>query len=244
MTQATKSESEPHPITGQPVGLPAGATPARRPGPAVLDGRYGRVERLARQHAAALWKAVEGHDHIWTYMSAYGPLADFAAFEQWLAERVSLDDPYSYAIVDRSGQALGIATLMEIRPAMRVIEVGHILYSPALQRTPLGTESQYLLARYVFETLGYRRYEWKCNALNAPSRRAALRYGFAFEGVLRQHMIAKVRNRDTAFFSMLDSEWLARKAAFELWLAPENFDADGRQRVSLSDLNRAHPSPG
>jgi RimJ/RimL family protein N-acetyltransferase len=243
MTAAMTGGSQVHPVTGQPVGLPVDTTPARRPSPLALEGRYGRVERLDPKYAKALWKAVEGHDQIWTYMS-YGPLADFPAFSQWLAERVTLDDPYSYAIVDQSEQALGIATLMEIRPAMRVIEVGHILYSPALQRTPLGTEAQYLLARYVFETLGYRRYEWKCNALNAPSRRAALRYGFVFEGVLRQHMIAKDRNRDTAFFSMLDSEWPARKAAFERWLAPENFDADGRQRVGLSDLNRAHPSPG
>ena len=151
--------------------------------------------------------------------------------------RVALDDPYSYAIVAPSGRAVGIATLMEIRPAMRVIEVGHIVYSPALQRTPLGTEAQYLLARYVFETLGYRRYEWKCNALNAPSRRAAVRYGFGFEGVLRQHMIAKGHNRDTAFYSMLDSEWPARKAAFERWLAPDNFDVAGKQRMSLSQLN-------
>jgi RimJ/RimL family protein N-acetyltransferase len=126
---------------------------------------------------------------------------------------------------------------MEIRPAMRVIEVGNILYSPALQRTPLGTEAQYLLARYAFETLGYQRYEWKCNALNAASRSAALRYGFAFEGILRQHMIVKGRSRDTAYYSMLEREWPARKAAFERWLAPENFDAQGRQRVSLSELN-------
>jgi RimJ/RimL family protein N-acetyltransferase len=229
-------ESEPHPETGQPVGLLVDATPALPPGPATLEGRYGRVERLAQHHDAALWNGVKGHDQIWTYMS-YGPLADFAAFSKWLASRLTLDDPYSYAIVDRSGQAVGIATLMEIRPAMRVIEVGHIVYSPALQRTPLGTEAQYLLARYAFETLGYRRYEWKCNALNASSRRAALRYGFAFEGILRQHMIAKGRNRDTAYFSMLDSEWPARKAAFERWLAPGNFDADGKQRVSLSELN-------
>jgi RimJ/RimL family protein N-acetyltransferase len=127
---------------------------------------------------------------------------------------------------------------MEIRPAMRVIEVGHIVYSPALQRTPLGTEAQYLLARYAFETLGYRRYEWKCDAHNAPSRRAALRYGFVFEGILRRHMIAKGRTRDTAYFSMLDSEWPARKAAFEKWLTPENFDASGKQRTSLSELNK------
>jgi RimJ/RimL family protein N-acetyltransferase len=223
--------SEPHPITGE-----LDATPAQRPSPVTLEGRYGHVERLAHHHDAALWNAVEGHDHIWTYMS-YGPLTDFAAFSKWLAGRVKLDDPYSYAIFDRSGQAVGIATLMEIRPAMRVVEVGNILYSPCLQRTPLGTEAQFLLARYAFETLGYRRYEWKCNALNAPSRRAAFRYGFVFEGILRQHMIVKGRSRDTAYFSMLDSEWPTRKAAFERWLAPENFDAQGRQRTSLSELN-------
>jgi RimJ/RimL family protein N-acetyltransferase len=157
---------------------------------------------------------------------------------------VKLDDPYSYAIIDRSGEAVGIATLMEIRPAMRVIEVGNIVYSPALQRKPLGTEAQYLLARYAFETLGYRRYEWKCNALNAASCRAAQRYGFAFEGILRQHMIAKGRNRDTAYYSILDSEWPARKAAFERWLAPENFDADGKQRIGLSEVNAVRESSG
>jgi RimJ/RimL family protein N-acetyltransferase len=127
--------------------------------------------------------------------------------------------------------------LMEIRPGNRVIEVGSIVYGPALQRTPLATETQFLLARYAFETLGYRRYEWKCDALNAPSRRAALRYGFTFEGIFRQHMIAKGRNRDTAYFSMLDSEWPSRKRNFECWLAAENFDRDGRQRCSLAGLN-------
>jgi RimJ/RimL family protein N-acetyltransferase len=128
---------------------------------------------------------------------------------------------------------------MEIRPEMRVIEVGNIVYGPSLQRTPLATEAQYLLARYVFETLGYRRYEWKCNALNAPSRRAALRLGFSFEGIFRAHMIVKGRNRDTAWYSMLDSEWPARRRAFERWLAPENFDAQGRQRKSLAAMNDA-----
>jgi RimJ/RimL family protein N-acetyltransferase len=229
---------EPHPVTEQPVGLPVDATPAQRPSTVTLEGRYGHVERLSQHHDAALWNAVKGHDHIWTYMS-YGPLADFAAFSKWLAGRVKLDDPYSYAIIDRSGQAVGIATLMEIRPAMRVVEVGNILYSPSLQRTPLGTEAQFLLARYAFETLGYRRYEWKCNALNAPSRRAAFRYGFVFEGILRQHMIVKGKSRDTAYFSLLDSEWPARKAAFERWLAPQNFDAEGRQKTSLTELNRS-----
>src|SRR2546429_6769015 len=232
------STSEPHPVTGQPVGAPVDATPAQRPSPVTLAGRYGRIERLAQHHDATLWNAVKGHDHIWTYMS-YGPLADIAAFSAWLAGRVQLEDPYSYAIIDRSGPAVGIATLMEIRPAMRVIEVGHIVYASALQRTRLATEAQYLLARYIFETLGYRRYEWKCNALNAPSRRAAARFGFTFEGLFRQHMITKGRNRDTAWFSMLDTEWPARKAAFERWLAPENFDAQGRQTHSLSVLNQA-----
>jgi RimJ/RimL family protein N-acetyltransferase len=233
--------SEPHPVTGQPVGLPVDATPARRPGPVTLEGRYGRVERLDARHTDDLWRAYAGHDAIWTYMSSYGPFADAAEFANWLPGRVALEDPYSYAIVDPAGRALGIATVMEIRPAMRVCEVGHIVYSPALMRTPLGTEAQYLIARYAFETLGYRRYEWKCNALNAASRRAALRYGFTFEGIHRQRIIAKGRNRDDAWFSMLDSEWPARKAAFEQWLAPENFDAAGKQKVSLGELNGVKP---
>ena len=226
-------QSEPHPLTGQPIGLAIDATAATLPGPLTFEGRFGRVERLAQHHDAALWDAVNGHDQIWTYMSSYGPFPDFKAFSAWIGSRIKLDDPYSYVIVEKSDRAVGILTLMEIRPAMRSVEVGHVVYSPVLQRTPLATEAQYLLARYVFETLGYRRYEWKCNALNAPSRRAALRFGFVFEGILRQQMIAKGRNRDTAYFSMLDSEWPARKAAFERWLAPENFDAAGRQKMRL-----------
>lgn len=218
-----------------PVGEPVDATPAQRPGPVTLEGRFGRVEKLdAQRHGRDLWEAVRGHDHIWTYMSAYGPFANESGFAAWLSARERLDDPYSYAIIDTEGRARGIATLMEIAPAMRRIEVGHIVYAPALQRTPLGTEAQYLLARHVFETLRYRRYEWKCDALNAASRRAAERYGFVFEGVLRSHMIAKGRNRDTAYFSMLDSEWPARRTEFERWLAPDNFNAAGRQRTALA----------
>jgi len=230
------TESELHPQTGQPVGLPVDATPAQKPGPVTLEGRYGRVERLGSKHASDLWEAVRGHDAIWTYMGTYGPFADGKAFAAWIDSRLPLEDPYSYAIVEPSGRAVGISTLMSIVPAMRVIEVGHIVYSPALQRTPLGTEAQYLLAHYAFETLRYRRYEWKCNALNAPSRRAALRYGFTYEGILRAHMIAKGRNRDTAYFSMLESEWPARKAAFERWLAPDNFDSEGRQKTPLKSI--------
>jgi RimJ/RimL family protein N-acetyltransferase len=226
-------QSEPHPLTGQPIGLAVDATPAKRPGPVTLTGKFGSVERLAQHHDAPLWEAVKGHDEIWTYMSAYGPFDDFPAFSAWIRSRIKLEDPYSYAVVDKSGRAIGIATLMEIRPALRSVEVGHIVYSPALQRTPLATEAQFLLARYVFETLGNRRYEWKCNALNAASRRAALRFGFVFEGILRQHMIAKGHNRDTAYFSILDKEWPSRKTAFERWLASDNFDDAGRQKMRL-----------
>jgi RimJ/RimL family protein N-acetyltransferase len=220
------------------VGPPVDPTPARLPEPVTLSGRFGSVSRLdPSRDAAYLWRAFRGHDEIWTYISRFGPFADEATFSAWLAQRASLNDPYSYTVRDTGGRALGLVTLLEIRPAMRVIEVGFIVYSPALQRTPLATETQYLLARYVFETLGYRRYEWKCDSLNAPSRRAALRYGFVFEGIFRQHMITKGRNRDTAYFSMLDSEWAARKLAFERWLGPENFDSGGRQKLSLATLN-------
>jgi RimJ/RimL family protein N-acetyltransferase len=230
------SPSQMSPEFGLPVGLPVDATPARRPGPVTLEGRYGRVERLAPSHAASLWENVRGHDALWTYMSAYGPFADAAQFAAWVESRIGLDDPYSYAIVEASGEAVGISTLMEIRPGARSVEVGHIVYSPALQRVPLGTEAQFLLMRYAFETLGNRRFEWKCNALNAPSRAAALRYGFLFEGILRQHMIAKGRNRDTAYYSILDSEWPRAKNAFEAWLAPDNFDGQGRQKRRLQDI--------
>ena len=230
-------ESEPHPQTGQPIGLPVDATPAQRPGPVTLQGRYGRLEKLDPQHTADLWTALAGHDRIWTYISTDGPFATAAEFSAFLAKRAVADDPYAYAIIDTSGRAVGYLTLLEIRPQMRVIEVGHVIYSPALQRTPLGTETQYLLARYAFETLGYRRYEWKCNALNAASRRAALRYGFIYEGTFRQHLISKGRNRDNAWFSMLDSEWPARRLNFERWLAPENFDSEGRQKLSLAAMN-------
>lgn len=217
-----------------PLGPVVDTEPAQRPGPVTLTGRYGRVERLSVQHAASLWEATRSDD-VWTYMAA-GPFATAAAFTDWAASRLAADDPYFYTILDSAGRALGVAALMEIRPANRVIEVGHIAYGSALQRTPLATEAQYLLARYAFETLGFRRYEWKCNALNAPSRRAALRFGFTFEGIFRQHMIVKGRSRDTAWYAMLDSEWPARKAAFERWLAPENFDSGGRQKKRLQEL--------
>lgn len=220
--------------TEQPVGAPVDTSPAQRPGPVSLTGRFGRVERLdAARHGGALWEAIRGHDRLWTYMF-HGPFSDEAGFARWLAERAALEDPYYFAIVDGSRRALGLAALMAIRPDMRVVEIGHIVLAPALQRSALATEAQYLVARYVFETLRYRRYEWKCDALNAASRRAALRLGFAFEGIFRSHMIVKGRNRDTAWFAMLESDWPARRRAFERWLDPGNFDSAGRQKTKLS----------
>lgn len=231
------TDSEPHPQTGQPVGLPVDATPAKHPGPVTLKGRYGRLEKLSTEHTADLWAAFDGHERIWTYIAADGPFATAEQFCSFLAKRAAADDPYAYAIVDGADRAVGYVTLLYIRREMRGVEVGHVIYSPKLQRTPLGTEVQYLLARYVFETLGYRRYEWKCDSNNAASWRAALRYGFVYEGTFRRHMIAKGRNRDNAWFSMLDSEWPSRKCNFERWLAPENFDGEGRQKLSLAALN-------
>jgi RimJ/RimL family protein N-acetyltransferase len=225
-----------HPQTGQPVGLCVDVRPAERPDAVTLTGRYGAVQRLEPAiQGDSLWEAVRDHDKLWTYM-AYGPFGDKAAFSEWLMSRGTLADPYYYAVVEPSGRAVGLATLMSIRPDMRVIEIGNILLSPSLQRTALATEAQYLLARYAFETLRNRRYEWKCDDLNAASRRAALRLGFSFEGVFRDHMIIKGRSRDTAWFAMLEAEWPARKAAFEQWLAPENFAADGMQKKPLGEF--------
>jgi RimJ/RimL family protein N-acetyltransferase len=231
--------SEPHPQTGQPIGLRVENTaPALRPGPLTLKGRYGHLEKLMPEHAVELWPVFAGHGRLWTYISTDGPFANFEAFSAFIAKRAAATDPYAYTIVETSGRAVGYFTLLRIVAEMRVIEVGHVLYSPALQRTPLGTEAQYLLAKYVFEKLGYRRYEWKCDALNAASQRAARRYGFVYEGTFRQSMINKDgRNRDTAWFSMLDSEWPDRKRNFERWLDPNNFNGEGRQKVSLAILN-------
>ena len=226
-------------IAPQPVGGLVDSTPAERPGPVTLQGRFCRIEKLdPARHADGLWQALKGDDRVWTYM-ANGPYPDAKAFANWLDERAVMLDPYSYVVADFvSGRPLGIVTLMEIRPVARVIEIGNIVYSSALQRTAAATEAQYLMARYVFDDLGYRRYEWKCNALNAPSMRAAERLGFTYEGTFRQHMIIKDRNRDTAWFSITDGEWPRVKAAFERWLAPENFDASGKQRSGLADLKK------
>jgi RimJ/RimL family protein N-acetyltransferase len=222
----------------QPVGPVVDAAPAQKPGAAVLEGRFGRLERLdPARHASDLWRAFGADERLWTYMF-YGPFADSGVFSNFLEKIAALQEQIYYTVVDRDNRAAGWAALMEIRPQARVIEVGSIVYGPALQRTALATEAQYLLARYIFETLGYRRYEWKCDALNAASRRAALRFGFTFEGIFRRHMIIKGRSRDTAWFAMLDSEWPRARAAFERWLAPENFDG-GRQRRPLEAIRNS-----
>jgi RimJ/RimL family protein N-acetyltransferase len=223
-----------------PLGPFVDPAPARRPEREILEGRVVRLVPLdAAAHGDDLFAGVSGHDEVWTYLGD-GPYQDRGAFQASLEAKAKSEDPLFFAIVDKaSGRALGYQTLMRIDAVHRVVEVGNILFTPAMQRTAGATEAQYLFARYVFDDLGYRRYEWKCNDLNAPSKRAAERYGFAFEGVFRQHMIIKGRNRDTAWFSMLDSEWPARRAAFEAWLAPENFDAEGRQRRGLVECRAA-----
>jgi RimJ/RimL family protein N-acetyltransferase len=188
-------------------------------------------------HTADLWHAVDGHDEVWDYL-ADGPYASEADLAAAVKEKQAGSSAVFFSLLTKAnGRAEGYASYMRMDPANGVIEVGNILMAPAMQRTTAATEAMYLMARHIFEDLGYRRYEWKCNANNAPSRRAALRYGFTFEGIFRQHMVVKGQNRDTAWFSMLDSEWPARKAAFEAWLEPANFDTNGQQIRSLAQLS-------
>jgi RimJ/RimL family protein N-acetyltransferase len=222
------------------IGILVDPSPAPRPQPAVLAGRIVTLRPFDRPaQAESLYQATHGpeKEDLWRYMGD-GPFGSRADFEAAFDKKQQSTDPLFFAIVENAtGTPVGQASYLRIDPANRVIEVGNIIFAPALQRSCGATEAMYLMARHVFEDLGYRRYEWKCNAFNQPSRRAALRLGFAFEGVFRQHMIIKGRNRDTAWFSMLDSEWPLRKASFEQWLAPANFDPAGRQILSLSRMN-------
>jgi RimJ/RimL family protein N-acetyltransferase len=225
-----------------PLGAPVPGGPARRPEPTVLAGRHVRLVPFdVARHAGTLYALSHGPEKeaLWAYLFA-APFPDDAAFAAAYAEAAKKADPLLFTIEEAAGgRAVGHATFMRIEPAHRVIEVGNILYTPPLQRTAGATEAMYLMARHAFDDLGYRRYEWKCNALNAPSRRAAERLGFTFEGLFRQHMIVKGLNRDTAWFAMLDSDWPKAKAAFEAFLDPGNFDADGRQRRKLEDIRAA-----
>ena len=228
---------------GQPIGFPVAHWTAReRPPLTPMTGRYCRVEPLdVERHAAELYQAnsEDPEGRMWTYL----PWGPYAGFDEYLAATKAglLREHFiTYAVVDAaSGKAVGVASYLNINQAAGSIEVGGIAYSPALQKRPAGTEAMFLMMRRVFDELGYRRYEWKCNSLNAPSRAAAQRYGFRFEGVFRQADVLKGHNRDTAWLSITDGEWPAIKAAFERWLDPGNFDGDGRQRISLSALTRA-----
>jgi RimJ/RimL family protein N-acetyltransferase len=229
----SEAASPPHRRVGRPV--PAW-TPRERPGRDVLSGRYCRLEPLdAERHATPLFEAFERDTTGvgWTYLP-YGPFAGPAEFQAWIQQMSEGDDPLFFAILDSEGRAVGVASYLRVDPQMGSIEVGHIHYSPLLQRTRAATEAMYLMAWRAFDELGYRRYEWKCDELNVPSRRAAERLGFTYEGTFRQHRIYKGRNRDTAWYSIIDTEWPAVREALEAWLEPGNFDEQGNQRARLA----------
>jgi RimJ/RimL family protein N-acetyltransferase len=231
---------------GQPIGFPLPHWTTRRHPPRMaMEGRFCTVEPIdPTRHAAELHAAylLDKDGRNWTYL-AYGPFPRFEEYRAHLERACLADDPLVHTIIEhRSGRAVGVASLMRIDPAAGVIEVGGINYAPPLQRTPAATEAMFMMMRRVFEELGYRRYEWKCDSLNAPSRAAAQRLGFRYEGMFRQATVYKGRNRDTCWFSILDSEWPTLKAAFECWLDPGNFDDTGRQRRSLSRFTRHGPS--
>jgi RimJ/RimL family protein N-acetyltransferase len=223
---------------GQPVGFPLPHwTPRLHPPRSAMEARFCIVEPVdPARHAADLHAAnsLDREGRNWTYLP-YGPFDRLEDYRLWLDRASTGDDPLFHAIIDRrSGRAAGVASYMRIDPAAGVIEVGGINYAPPLQRTPAATEAMYLMMRRVFDELGYRRYEWKCDSLNLPSRAAAQRLGFQYEGMFRQATVYKGRNRDTCWFSILDSEWPALKRGFERWLDPANFDAQRRQRRDLA----------
>ena len=225
---------------GQPVGFPMpGWTPRPMPPRTAMAGRFATVEPLdPDRHAAELFEAnaEDREGRNWTYYN-YGPFAALAEYRKWVEG--SCADPIRmfHAIIDQpSGKAVGVAAYANMQPAHGTIEVGALNFSPRLQRRPAATEAMYLMMRRMFDELGYRRYEWKCDSLNLPSRAAAARLGFTYEGLFRQAMITRGSNRDTAWFSIIDREWPVLRGAFEAWLEPGNFDGDGRQRRNLASF--------
>ncbi len=225
---------------GQPIGAPVTNWSNRLlPTLTPIEGKYARLEILdAEEHAQDLFQAnsADEEGRIWSYLP-YGPYESFNKYKDWIKSVTAKSDPLFHAIIDQtSNKALGVASYMRINPVAGSIEVGHINYSPALQKTIIATEAMYLMMRRAFSELGYRRYEWKCNGLNAGSKAAAERLGFSYEGTFRQTAVIKGRNRDTAWFSMLDSEWPTIDQAFKAWLAPTNFKENGEQITSLSVL--------
>jgi len=206
------------------------------PGRTALEGRWCRLEPLSvERHAAGLWRRMEGQDQVWDYLPLPPPGGE-AEYREILSAMIANEAIVPLAAIDRAdGQPKGHCWIMEIRPAHGVFEIGYIAWSPAMQRTPMATEAVYLVGDLGFR-LGYRRYEWKCNDLNEPSKRAALRFGFTWEGLFRQHMVVKGKNRDTAWFSITDREWPERKARVDFWLESTNFDLSGRQVRRLDDF--------
>ncbi|MBY8975606.1 GNAT family N-acetyltransferase [Rhodobacteraceae bacterium NNCM2] len=222
--------------TGQPIGYPVeNWQPATRPTDQVLEGRYCRVEPLTEAHAPDLFDAIsdDKDGRTWTYMPN-GPFETLDSYRAWLRGAIAVKDPLQFAIIV-DGRAVGTASYLRINPQHGTIEVGFITFTPRLQRTPAATEAMFLMMQWAFEN-GYRRYEWKCNDKNLPSRRAAMRYGMSYEGVFLNALTVKGHNRDTAWYAAIDSEWTRLKQAFEQWLDPENFDSDGKQKASLSAL--------
>ena len=232
----------------QPVGhLVPGWTARTRPAARPMTGRFCRLEPLdPARHADDLYRANRADEkgRMWTYL-AYGPFDSLTSYRTWLEGVAGREDPLFFAIIDGQGRAVGVASFLRIDPSAGTIEVGHLAFSPTVQATTAATEAMALMMRTVFDDLGYRRYEWKCDSLNAASRRAAQRLGFVYEGTFRQAVVVKGRNRDTAWFSITDAEWPRLAAAYDRWLALDNFDAEGRQRIALSKLTLpdAPPTP-
>ncbi len=229
---------------GQPIGAPVPGWAGCKPLPRTpMYGRTCNVVPLEQGHSAALHAAFSADETgtLWTYMPA-GPFKSEADYAAWVADACHSEDPLFFAIIDKTtGQPVGVASYLRIQPENGVAEVGYITFSPVLQRTPMATEAMYLMMKRVFDELGYRRYEWKCDALNGPSRQAAARLGFQYDGLFKQALVYKGRNRDTAWFSILDCDWPQVKAGFEAWLDPANFDVQGQQKTPLRTERRAGP---
>ena len=226
--------------THLPVGAPVSFRPAPRPAREPLQGAHVLIRPLDpdadAQTLYAASHAPAGDPSIWTYLSE-GPYEHAEAMREALTRQARSEDPLFFTLVGLpAGDPSGIVSYMRIAPEFGVVEIGNIWFAPSLQQTTAATEAIYLLARHAFDDLGYRRLEWKCDALNAASRRAAERFGFSFEGIFREHMVVKGRNRDTAWYAIVDADWPRIRSGFERWLAPENFDESGRQRDRLNEL--------
>jgi RimJ/RimL family protein N-acetyltransferase len=222
------------PLSGPLLGPEVDTAPRPLPARVRIKGQYAELEPLHPRHAADLWRAAQRADDSWAYLG-YGPFASEAALSRQIADMASQHDPMAWAVRPVSnGAVAGWLTLMDIQPKNAAIELGNIWFSPAMQRTRASTEAMYLLLRHAADDLGYRRLVWKCNALNTPSRRAAARLGFVYEGTLRAHMVVKGRLRDTAYYAMLPEEWQTSRARIAAWLHPSNFAPDGTARTSLT----------